>query len=118
MVVEAATTVASPASSTSATCAPRVDDLAVAAAYQVGEAAIRSPTSCTCRGLSRGAPLAPTELDVLFDDHAPVLMVVAISGWRAARIRQRGYLLRNDPAAWRLRPHRHPRATAGAFRSA
>ncbi|RYY69269.1 MAG: aminoglycoside phosphotransferase, partial [Comamonadaceae bacterium] len=47
-------------------------------------------------------PLSATELDLLFTlITARLVMVVAISGWRAARYPENAaYLLRNNPLSW------------------
>ena len=47
-------------------------------------------------------PLTPQELDVLFDlMQARLMMVVAISGWRARRYPDNApYLVRNNAASW------------------
>lgn len=83
--------------------APLVDDLAVAAAYQV------DAQGDTLGALARFVaayhavlPLQPLELAVLFDlIQARLLMVVAISGWRAAREPANAdYLLRNNAISW------------------
>ncbi|WP_416052233.1 phosphotransferase [Cupriavidus basilensis] len=83
--------------------APLIDDLAVAAAYQV------DPTGDTMATLADFAatyhavlPLQADEVDVLFDlVQARLVMVVAISGWRAARHPENApYLLRNNAVSW------------------
>jgi Ser/Thr protein kinase RdoA (MazF antagonist) len=47
-------------------------------------------------------PLSPAEVGVLFNlITARLVMVVAISGWRAARYPENAtYLLRNNPLSW------------------
>jgi len=83
--------------------APLVDDLAVAAAYQVDPAA---DTLATLAGFVAAyhavLPLRAEEIDVLFDlVQARLAMVVAISGWRAARQPDNAdYLLRNNAVSW------------------
>lgn len=83
--------------------APLVNDLAVAAAYQV------DADGDTLDALSRFVaayhavlPLEPQEVELLFDlVQARLLMVVAISGWRAAREPANAdYLLRNNAISW------------------
>lgn len=83
--------------------APAVDDLAVAAAYQMGTGddplADIVPFVAAYHAVR---PLAAAELGVLFTMIAARLaMVVAISGWRAARYPENAaYLLRNNPLSW------------------
>ena len=83
--------------------APLIDDLAVAAAYQV------DAQGDTLGALSRFVsayhavlPLQALECELLFDlVQARLLMVVAISGWRAAREPANAdYLLRNNVISW------------------
>lgn len=83
--------------------APAIDDLAVAAAYQMGTGddplADIVPFVAAYHAVH---PLADAELGVLFTLIAARLaMVVAISGWRAARHPENAaYLLRNNPLSW------------------
>jgi len=87
--------------------APLIDDLAVAAAYQL------DPAGDALAGIvpfvaayHAVLPLTREEVDVLFTlITARLVMVVAISGWRAARHPDNAaYLLRNNPLSWaRLR---------------
>jgi hydroxylysine kinase len=83
--------------------APLVNELAIAAAYQAiasGEP-LEALTDLTA-GYHEVTPLAAAELDVLFDlTVTRVVMIVAISEWRAARhAGNRGYILRNTERAW------------------
>jgi len=83
--------------------APLIDDLAVAAAYQLGDG--RDPLADIVPFVAAYhavLPLRREELDVLFTlMTARLLMVVAISGWRAARHPDNAaYLLRNNPISW------------------
>ena len=83
--------------------APAVDDLAVAAAYQVGTGddplADIVPFVATYHAVR---PLSGAEIDVLFTMiTARLVMVVAISGWRAARYPENAaYLMRNNALSW------------------
>jgi len=83
--------------------APLVDDLAVAAAYQMGtgDDPLDDLVAFVAAYHSELA-LQPAELDVLFTlITARLVMVVAISGWRAARQPENApYLLRNNPISW------------------
>jgi len=83
--------------------APLIDDLAVAAAYQL------DPAGDALAGIvpfvaayHAVLPLTREEIDVLFTlITARLVMVVAISGWRAARHPDNAaYLLRNNPLSW------------------
>ena len=84
-------------------CAPTIDDLAVAAAYQIGSGddplADVLPFVAAYHAVR---PLSQAEVDVLFTMiTARLVMVVAISGWRAARCPENAaYLLRNNPISW------------------
>ena len=87
--------------------APRVNDLAVAAAYQLdaegdAESGALSTVAAFAAAYHAQAPLQPAELDLLWPlVQARLLMVVAISGWRATRQPQdAAYLLRNNPVSW------------------
>ena len=83
--------------------APAVDDLAVAAAYQVGTGddplADIVPFVAAYHAVR---PLSAAEIDVLFTMiTARLVMVVAISGWRAARYPENAaYLMRNNALSW------------------
>lgn len=83
--------------------APCINDLAVAAAYQAGTGddplAAIVPLVAAYHAVR---PLSPAEAGVLFDlIAARLVMVVAISGWRAARYPENApYLLRNNPLSW------------------
>ena len=85
----------------------RVNDLAIAAAYQVAD--IDDPLAPACEMIAayhEVLPLEPAEFDVLFDLIATrMAMTIVISSWRAARYpANRDYILRNNAAAWaRLR---------------
>ena len=104
--------------------APLIDDLAVAAAYQL------DPAGDALAGIvpfiaayHAVLPLAREEVDVLFSlITARLVMVVAISGWRAVRHPDNAaYLLRNNALSWaRLQACDHiGHAAAGrAFRRA
>ena len=83
--------------------APLIDDLAVAAAYQL------DPAGDALAGIvpfvaayHAVLPLQRAEIDLLFTlMTARLVMVVAISGWRAARYPENAaYLLRNNPLSW------------------
>ncbi|MEP6721830.1 MAG: phosphotransferase [Variovorax sp.] len=83
--------------------APCIDDLAVAAAYQIGtgeDALVDIVPFVAAYHAVR--PLAPAEVEVLFTMiTARLVMVVAISGWRAARYPENAaYLLRNNALSW------------------
>lgn len=83
--------------------APVVNDLAVAAAYQIGTGedpfADIVPFVAAYHAVR---PLVPAEADVLYSlITARLVMVVAISGWRAARYpTNAAYLLRNNARSW------------------
>lgn len=83
--------------------APAIDDLAVAAAYQLGTGedplAEVLPFVAAYHAVRA---LQPSEIALLFDlVVARLVMVVAISGWRAARYPENAaYLLRNNPLSW------------------
>lgn len=83
--------------------APRINDLAVAAAYQLepdGDAL--ATVAGFAAAYHRVAPLQPLELDLLWPlVQARLAMVVAISSWRAARQpQQAAYLMRNNAVSW------------------
>jgi Ser/Thr protein kinase RdoA (MazF antagonist) len=83
--------------------APMIDDLAVAASYQLdAEGDALSTITAFAAAYHAVNPLQPAELDVLFDlIRARLAMVVAISGWRAARHPDNAeYLLRNNAVSW------------------
>jgi hydroxylysine kinase len=83
--------------------APLINDLAVAAAYQLGTdddpLADVLPFVAAYHAV---LPLTPQEIDVLFNLMlARLVMVVAISGWRAQRYPDNAaYLLRNNAVSW------------------
>jgi len=83
--------------------APLVNDLAVAAAYQLTEAGhpLAGPGDVAA-GFHTTLPLEPDEIDLLFDLVATrMVLTVAISNWRAARHPEnRDYILRNSAGAW------------------
>lgn len=85
----------------------RVNDLAIAAAYQVGNGDDPLAPACDLiAGYHAVAPLDSLELDVLFDLMATrMVMTIVISSWRALRHPEnREYILRNRAgAAARLR---------------
>lgn len=83
--------------------APLVNNLAVAAAYQVSETG--HPLEMVAEMVAayhRLVPLEPVELDILFDlITTRMVLTVAISGWRAARYPENSaYILRNNLQAW------------------
>lgn len=83
--------------------APLIDDLAVAAAYQLGvDGDPLADIVPFVEAYHAVLPLRREEVDVLFTlMTARLLMVVAISGWRAARHPDNAaYLLRNNPVSW------------------
>jgi hydroxylysine kinase len=83
--------------------APRVDDLAVALSYQLDEHGDALATITDFAAAYHAVcPLSPQELGVLLDlVRARLAMVVAISGWRAARQpANAAYLLRNNAVSW------------------
>jgi hydroxylysine kinase len=83
--------------------APRVCDLAVAAAYQVepGEDALDTVLEFAAAYHAQ-APLRDEELALLWPlVQARLAMIVAISGWRARRQPEHAaYLLRNNAVSW------------------
>ncbi len=84
--------------------APLIDDLAVAAAYQL-DPARRCAGAASCPSSPRTTPCCrcrASEVDLLFTlITARLVMVVAISGWRAARYPDNAaYLLRNNALSW------------------
>jgi hydroxylysine kinase len=83
--------------------APRINDLAVAAAYQVdAEADPLGTVAAFAAAYHAESPLQAAELDLLWPlVQARLMMVVAISGWRAARQPHHAdYLLRNNAVSW------------------
>lgn len=84
-------------------CAPVVNDLAVAASYQID--ADHTPLETIAEFVAAYHavhPLTDQEIDVLFTlIRARLAMVVSISGWRAARHPDNApYLLRNNAVSW------------------
>lgn len=82
---------------------PRVIDLAVAGAYQVGEGAHPLATIAEFIAAYHAVnPIEPAEMDVLFDlIKARLVTTVVVTGWRAVRYPENGdYILRNNPPAW------------------
>lgn len=83
--------------------APLVNDLAVAASYQLEPGADPlAPAIRFAAAYHAVSPLQEAELDVLFDlMMARLAMVVAIGGWRAARYPDNAdYILRNNALSW------------------
>jgi Ser/Thr protein kinase RdoA (MazF antagonist) len=83
--------------------APRIDDLAVAAAYQVdADGDALGTVAAFAAAYHAESALQAAELDLLWPlVQARLLMVVAISGWRAARQPHHAdYLLRNNATSW------------------
>jgi Ser/Thr protein kinase RdoA (MazF antagonist) len=83
--------------------APLVNDVAVAAAYQVPvEGAPLDAAAEFVAAYHAVAPLEPTEVDILFDLIAiRQVLTVSITEWRANRYPEnRAYILRNNPRAW------------------
>jgi len=83
--------------------APRINDLAVAAAYQLGaEGDALADILPFVAAYHEALPLDAAEIELLFTlITARLVMVVAISGWRAARHPDNAaYLLRNNPLSW------------------
>jgi len=85
------------------TCTARVNDLAIAAAYQVADS--DDPLAPACELIAAYhavSPLEPAEFAVLFDLIATrMVMTVVVSSWRAIRHPEnRDYILRNNDAAW------------------
>jgi Ser/Thr protein kinase RdoA (MazF antagonist) len=83
--------------------APLIDDLAVAASYQLG--ADGDPLADIVPFVAAYhavLPLQRAEVELLFTlMTARLTMVVAISGWRAARYPENAaYVLRNNPLSW------------------
>lgn len=83
--------------------APLVDDLAVAASYHIDEQGDALATIAQfAADYHAVAPLTDAETGALLDlVRARLSMVVAISGWRAARQPENApYLLRNNAVSW------------------
>lgn len=83
--------------------APLINNLAVAAAYQMMPCAHPLETAADLiAGYHAVSPLEPSEIDILFDLIATrMVLTVTITGWRAARYPEnRNYILRNNPQAW------------------
>ncbi len=83
--------------------APRINDLAVAAAYHVASSG--SPLGFApdmVRAFNRICPLQEQEVEILFDLIATrLLLTVVITNWRVSlHPANRDYILRNAPAAW------------------
>ncbi|SHJ57450.1 Ser/Thr protein kinase RdoA involved in Cpx stress response, MazF antagonist [Bradyrhizobium lablabi] len=81
----------------------RVNDLAIAAAYQVADS--DDPLAPACELIAAYhavSPLDPAEFDIVFDLMATrMAMTVVISSWRAHRYPEnREYILRNNQGAW------------------
>jgi Ser/Thr protein kinase RdoA (MazF antagonist) len=84
------------------TSTARINDLAIACAYQVADSDDALAPACELiAGYHAVMPLAPDERAVLFDLIATrMVMTVVISNLRAARYPEnRGYILRNNKAA-------------------
>jgi hydroxylysine kinase len=84
--------------------APLVQDLATAAAYQVGdEAAPLGGVSEMVAAYHAVLPLLPEEVEILADlIAARLVLTIAISTWRAARHPDNAtYIIRNQGTAWR-----------------
>ena len=83
--------------------APVLDDLAVAASYQLDETGDALATVAQFAASYHAvSPLQDREMALLLDMiRARLAMVVAISGWRAARHPENAaYLLRNNAVSW------------------
>jgi hydroxylysine kinase len=83
--------------------APLINDLAVAAAYQLDRTGHPlEGAGDMAAGYHATLPLAAGEIDLLFDLIATrMVLTVAISNWRAARYPEnRDYILRNSANAW------------------
>jgi Ser/Thr protein kinase RdoA (MazF antagonist) len=83
--------------------APLINNLAVAAAYQLRSG--RHPLETAAEIVAsyhRVLPLEREEIDILFDlIMTRMVLTVAIAGWRAARYPENAtYILRNSPQAW------------------
>ena len=85
------------------TSTARVNDLAIAAAYQVADSDDPLAPACDVIAAYHAVmPLEPAEFAVLFDLIATrMAMTIVISSWRAVRYPEnRDYILRNNPTAW------------------
>lgn len=85
------------------TLTARVNDLAIAAAYQAADSDDPLGPPCELIAAYHGvAPLDSAEFDVLFDLMATrVVMTLVISSWRAVRYPEnRDYIMRNNQGAW------------------
>ena len=83
--------------------APLINNLAVAAAYQLASNGHPLETAAEMIAAYHGVlALEPEELDILFDlIMTRMVLTVAITGWRAARYPENAtYILRNNPQAW------------------
>ncbi|WP_162419670.1 phosphotransferase [Microvirga brassicacearum] len=83
--------------------APLVNNLAVAAAYQLASTGHPLEAMADLIAAYHSVlPLEPIELEILFDLIATrMVLTVAITGWRAARHPENeAYILRNNPQAW------------------
>ena len=81
----------------------RVNDLAIAAAYQVADSDDPLAPPCDLVAAYHAVtPLDAAEFDILFDLMATrMVMTVVISSWRARRYPEnRDYILRNNSPAW------------------
>jgi Ser/Thr protein kinase RdoA (MazF antagonist) len=81
----------------------RINDLAIAAAYQVADSDDPLAPPCELIAAYHAVnPLDPAESDVLFDLMATrMVMTIVISSWRAVRHPEnRNYILRNNQGAW------------------
>ena len=82
---------------------PLINDLAVAASYQLGlDGNPLAEAGDFIRAYHETNPLTPVELDLLYDLIAARMATTAcITSWRAARYPEnRDYILRNAPRAW------------------
>jgi hydroxylysine kinase len=81
--------------------APRICDVAVAAAYQVDPAAASESLGAFLAGVEARAPFTPAERALLPDlIAARMVATLAIASWRAARYPENAaYILRNLPSA-------------------
>ena len=81
----------------------RVNDLAIAAAYQVADSDDALAPPCELIAAYHAVtPLDPAEFEILFDLMATrMVMTIVISSWRAVRHPEnRSYILRNNQGAW------------------
>ena len=79
-----------------------VNDVAIAAAYQLSGEDLLGPALDLIGGYHATTPLTETELSLLPElIGARILARIVISEWRAARFPEnRAYILRNTPRAW------------------